>query len=314
MINRVQDNYVYFLKNVRQFFIRGGAGTGKTWIAMKMAKEEASTPEKKVLFLCKSPHLASIVNGMIGDKVTVKDTATLFSQVIDDFGSLQAPCYPGLSQRLKTDADKYDGIFVDEAQDFTAEWAVLVRRLLKDPKESRLGIFYDDVQILREDSFGDGFGIDAKPYLLRENIRNTANIYNWTADKTRLGTDVIANPVEGPTPQTEYVNEAGQMTHYLEVFFRRYLDDEHLANTSLAIVVDDVDGFLRLFPEGIAKWRFVRRQPENDDEVCVFSVEEYKGLEADMVLYIHGNEATENMNYIAYTRAKYYLIELVRNF
>ena len=67
VINRVQDNYVYFLKNVRQFFIRGGAGTGKTWIAMKMAKEEASTPEKKVLFLCKSPHLASIVNGMIGD-------------------------------------------------------------------------------------------------------------------------------------------------------------------------------------------------------------------------------------------------------
>lgn len=314
VINRVQDNYVYFLKNVRQFFIRGGAGTGKTWIAMKMAKEEASTPEKKVLFLCKSPHLANIVNGMIGDKVTVKDTTTLFSQVIDDFGSLQCPYYPGLSQRLKTDADKYDGIFVDEAQDFTVEWAELVRQLLKDPKESRLGIFYDDVQILREDSFGDGFGIDAKPYLLRENIRNTANIYNWTADKTRLGTDVIANPVEGPTPQTEYVNEAGQMTHYLEVFFRRYLDDEHLANTSLAIVVDDVDGFVRLFPEGIAKWRFVRRQPESDNEVCVFSVEEYKGLEADMVLYIHGNEATENMNYIAYTRAKYYLIELVRNF
>ena len=57
------------------------------------------------------------------------------------------------------------------------------------------------------------------------------------------------------------------MTHYLEVFFRRYLDDEHLTNTSLAIVVDDVDGFVRLFPEGIAKWRFVRRQPESDNEV-----------------------------------------------
>lgn len=48
-INRVQDNYVYFLSNVRQFHIRGGAGTGKTWIAMKMALIEAKKPNSKVL-------------------------------------------------------------------------------------------------------------------------------------------------------------------------------------------------------------------------------------------------------------------------
>ena len=33
-----------------------------------------------------------------------------------------------------------------------------------------------------------------------------------------------------------------------------------------------------------------------------------------MVVYIHGGTATENMNYIAYTRAKYYLIEFVRSY
>ena len=37
VINRVQDNYVYFLSNVSRFYIKGGAGTGKTWIAKKMA-------------------------------------------------------------------------------------------------------------------------------------------------------------------------------------------------------------------------------------------------------------------------------------
>ena len=30
VINRVQDNYVYLLSNVTQFYMKGGAGTGKT--------------------------------------------------------------------------------------------------------------------------------------------------------------------------------------------------------------------------------------------------------------------------------------------
>ena len=170
VINRVQDNFVYFLKNVRQFYIRGGAGTGKTWIAMKMAKEESSDGEKRVLFLCQSPHLANYVSTMIGDTVTVLDTNTLFSKVISNFNEFQAPLYQGISQGLKLNIELFDAIFVDEAQDFTVEWATLVRKLLSDSIESRLGVFYDDVQILREDSFGEGFGINSKPFLLRENI------------------------------------------------------------------------------------------------------------------------------------------------
>ena len=313
VINRVQDNYIYFLSNVRQFFIRGGAGTGKTWIAIKMAKEEAEKG-KKVLFLCQSPHLSDFVNSLIGEKVTVLDTYSLFCNIVENLAKLKAPLYSGLLSNMKSDICHYDAIFVDEAQDFTEEWAKLVRKLLINSEQSRLGVFYDDVQILRKDSFGDGFGIVTKPFLLRENIRNTSNIYKWTAEKTQLGTDVIANPVEGPTPQTEVISDARQMTHYLEVFFRRYLDEEHLPNSSLAVVVDSVELLETTFPDGIAKWRFVRKNVGQENEIRVFSISEIKGLEADMVLYIHGRKVSENENYIAYTRAKYYLIELVRDY
>ena len=314
VINRVQDNYVYFLKNVRQFLVRGGAGTGKTWIAMKMAKKESGGGEKHVLFLCQSPHLATLVNTLIGDTVTVLDTNTLFSRIISGFNELQAPLYQGISLRLKPNIELFDAIFVDEAQDFTVEWATIVRKLLCNSTESRLGVFYDDVQILREDSFGEGFGIDLKPFLLRENIRNTANIYSWTAEKTKLGTDVVVNPVEGPTPQTESIRDPRQLTHYLEVFFCRYLDEEQLSNGSIAVIVDDVDMFMRSFPDGVAKWKFVRSSVKKEDEIRVFSIEEIKGLEADMVIYIHSADVSENENYIAYTRAKFYLIELIRNY
>lgn len=314
MINRVQDNYVYFMSNVQQFYIRGGAGTGKTWIAMKMALHESQNSNKKVLFICASEHLANMVNSIIGEKVEVMDIYSLFNKVVNNFDKYQAPLYEGLHTALKKDALKYDSIFIDEAQDFCFEWAKLIRRLLLDPINSRMGVFYDDVQILRDESFGDGFELTELPFLLHENIRNTANIYNWAAEKTNLGTDVIANPIEGPTPQTEYINESGQLTLTLEFLFKRYLSDEHLPNESMIILTDDVDYLLSLYHNGIAKWKFVHDSPSTSNEISVYSVEEFKGLETDMAIYIHTKTTSDNENYIAYTRAKYYLIELVRNY
>ncbi len=312
VINRVQDNYVYFLKNVNRFYIKGGAGTGKTWIAMKMAAESSASGED-VLFLCSSAHLAKKVRTHLDPRIDVLDLASLLRKCVNHFDELQAPNYHGALAGLREEHPYYSAIYVDEAQDLTEETAQLVNALLRD-ETSRLGVFYDDVQILRQDSFNNGFAIHTKPFLLHENIRNTANIYNWTAEKTQLGTDVISNPVEGPTPTTEYITEKGQMTHRLEVLFRKYIEDEYLPNTSLVLIVDDIHRFVKDYPAGIAKWIFTEEEPSSSNEIRISSIEDYKGLEADMAVYIHSREVSENMNYIAYTRAKYYLIELVREY
>ena len=314
VINRVQNNYIFFLSNVRQFFIKGGAGTGKTWIAMKMAKNEAEIPGNKVLFLCSSKKLAEMVTMHIGESVEVKDIAGLFADLSSNQANVLPPLYSGISQNLIFNHPLFDAIFVDEAQDFSEEWAAIVKKLLRNSASSRLGIFYDDVQILREDSFGDGFGILSLPFLLHENIRNTANIYKWASEKTNLGTDMIANPVEGPTPITEVFSEIGQLTLSLETLFRKYLEDEYLHNKSLTMVTDDVDWLSRNYPHGIAKWRFVNGPTASNTDISVYSVADFKGLESDMVIYLHALDVSDNLNYIAYTRAKYYLIELVRSF
>ena len=313
VINRVQDNYIYFLTNVPQFYVHGGAGTGKTWIAMKMAKSEASMG-KRTLFVCASKVLAKMIASNIGDCVEVKDIHTLFSEVIKNFAEYKAPLFEGILKNLNVDCNKYDAIFVDEAQDFTEEWAEILKNMLVDSTASRFGIFFDDVQVLREESFGEGFGIIGAPYLLRENIRNTSNIYNWVAKKTKLGTDMIANPVEGPTPITEIIGEHGQLVLTLETYFRRYLEEEYLTNDSLVILSDKKEKLLYEFSDGIAKWKLVDGQATKKNEISVYSINEFKGLESNMVLYVHDVDATENANYIAYTRAKYYLIELVRDY
>ncbi len=87
--------------------------------------------------------------------------------------------------------------------------------------------------------------------------------------------------------------------------------DEGLNTTSLAILVDDADWFMEQYPEGIAKWKFIKQPVTNDDEVRVSSVLDFKGLESDMVIYVRHEDVSQNLNYIAYTRAKYYLLELI---
>lgn len=310
VINRVQDNYVYFLSNVRRFYIKGGAGTGKTWIAKKMAIQNAKTIDKKVLFLCASKRLVDKVKEDLPDSIDVMTMTDILSIVSDTMSDYAAPMYQGISESIYL-YPKYDAIFVDEAQDFNQEWAGIVRHMLRDDS-SVLGVFYDDVQIIREESFGNAFDIPSQPYLLRENIRNTANIYQWTAEKTNLGKDVVVNPVEGPTPVTEILSDRYELTNKLETLLKKYLEDEHLSNNSMIIITENKNQLLSEYANGIAKWRFVDHTAMNENEIQVVSIEDFKGLESDMVVYIHNINTTDNLNYIAYTRAKYYLIELIR--
>ena len=288
-VNRVQDNYIYFLSNIRQFYIRGGAGTGKTWIALKMANEEAGFG-RKVLLTCKSKALANTLKTMVSESIDVI--------VLDEV-------------RTGNARGKYDAIFVDEAQDFSEEDAFNLRLYLQDEKRSRLGVFYDDIQKVRTDTFGDAFMIDAPPFLLRENIRNTANIYKYAINETELGQDVITNPVEGPTPKVENIAGEKKLMQRLNNLLKEYLVDEQLNTFSMVILVENMDAFMSLFAGGIAKWNFVVGPIKNENDIRVSTVADFKGLESDMIIYIHSEEASQNLNYIAYTRAKYYLVELV---
>ena len=117
VINRVQDNYVYLLSNVTQFYMKGGAGTGKTWIAKKMAMQEAEKHNRQVLFLCTSPTLRDTVkkdislNPLIADKVDVYCISQLFQKISVDFESYEAPLYEGIEKSIDANM-KYDAILL----------------------------------------------------------------------------------------------------------------------------------------------------------------------------------------------------------
>ena len=311
VINRVQDNYITFLTNIKQFYIRGGAGTGKTWIALKMARKEAEKGNH-TLYVCASKSLAAWVKSIIKASVDVYDLSSLFERCYLNYKSIN-PCYL-TEEMISPSFQKYDAIFVDEGQDLSFDSARLIKLLLVDSQESRLGVFYDEVQVLKSESFGNGFGISSLPFLLNENIRNTASIYSWTAAKTNLGKDVIVNPVEGPEPETQEIREKWLLVVSIESLLKKLIVDECLSNKAVVILVDNVDRFFAYYPNGIAQWQFSQGIPVVDNQIRVSSVVDFKGLESDVVIYVHGRNTSQNENYIAYTRAKYYLKEFIEDY
>ena len=236
----------------------------------------------------------------------------MLSKIVNDFETIDKSTYAGVLSKVKDEIPKYDAIFIDEAQDLCEEVACVIKLLLKDEKESTIGIFYDDVQKIQEESFGDAFMIDFPPFLLRENIRNTANIYHYAMENTNLGTDVIRNPVEGPNPAKEKIIDKKHLTQRLGNLLKEFVVDEELSNKSIVILFDDIEEAKDYIENGLAQWRFTFEEPKEDNEIQISSAFDYKGLEADMVIYIHDASASQNINYIAYTRAKYYLYELIR--
>ena len=275
-----------------------------------MANESAAN-NNKTLLLCSSKPLAKWLRTIANKNVDVYDVEMLLKSISTDFIKYEPPLFSGIEDSLKSDLPKYDAIFIDEAQDFTEGWAYAVKSLLKEETNSRLGVFFDDVQHVLSNKFSDYFMLDTPPFLLRENIRNTSSIYNWAMEKTSLGRDVIVNPVEGPIPIKEDIRDKKHLIQRLESILKEFIDDEGLGNESLVILVEEYEEFMRKFDQGIAKWKFTNKLTGNPDEVLVSSVTNFKGLEANMVIYIHTISAPDNINYIAYTRAKFYLHELV---
>ena len=209
-INAIQDSIIDAMYNYREMRFIGGAGTGKTYIGAKKAKQEALRG-KKVLFTCCSKGLINYVKNEVlkgVDDVVCMDFDSLMHKILgDDYGSV-VENGNGFFDYIETIPDeyKYDCIIVDEAQDYDVDMGLSIRALLKEDY-STFYVFFDENQNVFSKDFADSFAIDYPPVILRYNIRNTGRIYDNAIQKTGLGTDTVANSLLGVEPEySDYKN------------------------------------------------------------------------------------------------------------
>lgn len=175
--------------------VRGGAGSGKTFLAMEQARRLAQRGQR-VALVCYSHGLASYL-----ERVTATWPRRQRPAYVGEFHALGvqwgAPRGPDESLRTEETVQfwehdlprqmaelameleaghRFDSIVVDEAQDFADSWWEPMLIALKDPDEGGLYVFTDEGQ--RVFNRYGAPPVPLVPLILDHNLRNTRQIAN----------------------------------------------------------------------------------------------------------------------------------------
>ena len=189
-LTRDQARVMRILRQQRRLKVIGGAGTGKTWLALEQARQLAAGGEQ-VALVCYSRGLARFLQRMTagwpakqrpayvglfhslplawGADPPPDDTAEHSAYYEERLPAQMGELAAGLDQ-----AEKFDAIVIDEAQDFGAAWWPPTLACLRDPENSGLFAFLDEAQRVFN-RYGE-VPIPLPPHVLDENIRNTKQI------------------------------------------------------------------------------------------------------------------------------------------
>lgn len=165
----------------------GGAGTGKTWLAMAQAKRLAHEGQR-VALVCYSRGLAAFLQreaatwkkrpayvGSFHHLATHWGGAAPDPDGPSDYWEDELPRALGALAAGLTDDQRFDAVVVDEGQDFGEHWWTSLGACLRDP-ERGLYVFLDSDQ--RVFARRGEVPIATPPICLSRNLRNTKRIAN----------------------------------------------------------------------------------------------------------------------------------------
>ena len=305
-----EDQYRYLdqILAQRHNVIEGGAGTGKTFLAVQAAKRLEAMGDK-VLFLCRSPVFSWHIERILKDtSVTVLNMDALQEQV------------------LKNELPAFDILIIDEGQDFLdIESIATIDKIIEGGLEKGDWLFFMDKN--NQGSIYEKYDEDAFSYLksagypfpLNENCRNTQQI----AIQTMLYTagDIGKSKIVGeglPVDDSNYYANRDELINLIDKNLNEWIITEGILPSEITILSpselsDSAASQLH------KRWR---RKIYNIDEshgerwpdtsIPFSSVKNYKGLENRFIMLIDldcldGETVPQSLLYVAMTRANAYL-------
>ena len=186
-LTRDQAKMLDHLSSFHRLQVVGGAGTGKTWLALEQARRRAAAGDR-VALLCYSRGLGRYLQritrtwkprerpafvGLFHDLPIAWGAQQGADDDVDFFERI-LPVRLGELADSRPRAELFDTVVVDEAQDFGEQWWPSLVRCLRDPDGGGLFVFLDEAQRV----FGrDGVApIATPPVHLDENLRSTKQI------------------------------------------------------------------------------------------------------------------------------------------
>ena len=213
----------------------------------------------------------------------------------------------------KIECPKYDLVIVDEGQDFSEDWAYCVNLFTKTDGE--LYVLFDESQNIFQRDFADKFYIENPPFVLRYNIRNTANIYRYAKEQTNLGKDTLTNQIEGVDPEQKAFTRKSQLVSFIDSIINKLVNREGVAKDKIIILSDRKKEKSVLKDVDMVGGCKLNDIYDDDNEVIKYrTVQGFKGLEADVVIFVNHTYKNEPQTdrkrailYTALTRARFFL-------
>lgn len=311
-----------------QMVVTGGAGTGKTLIAVEEAKRSAI--DEAVIFFCYNKNLADYIkNNISNDKITVYSLHAYLTKIcgkkirdIDKTGDFFEKKLPLLAiDAAKEQTIAYDKIIVDEFQDLcTNEYLRFFDTILKNGLMEGKFTFYGDFArqaIYKEDaslSTLKDFAFFARKHL-SINCRNTLFIGNELINITGYEDKQYRLKISGEQVDfLVYETEEEQKTKLLTTI--RELSKKGFTASSITVLSPK-----KRESSVVGKCDENRFLIGNYGEDCsayfaIFStVHSFKGLESEIVILTDIDDYSDSrLMYIALSRARSKLIVLESTF
>ncbi len=296
----------------------GGAGTGKTWLAMAQAKRLAKEG-KRVALVCYSRGLAEFLTresatwskrpayvGLFHHLGTAWGGPEPVENSPSDYWEDELPRALRDLAETTSETDRFDAIVVDEGQDFGELWWASLQACLRDPVAGGMFVFLDSGQRLFP-RLGT-VPVDTPPIALNRNLRNTKQIAGVISS---LGSEpATAKGLRGPRVRLvvcdteDAVSRADDAVDLLEEMWEpgqiALLTTRHRHPVHVEAV------------ESQAGWKGYWDEYFAGETVCYGTVSGFKGLERScVVLAVNGfsdQAHSREMLYVGLSRARSQLV------
>lgn len=304
-LTQEQKKVLDFISDQGNAAIQGGAGTGKTFIAVEQAKRFSINGE--VLFLCFNRYLYKhLENNCFHNNV---DYLNIHS-FVNKFSSDNVLSNEDLVRVLKTiefSELNYKYIIIDEAQDFDNNvLSIIVEKATKS--NIRCFVFYDKNQLLYSDKMPAILNDFECKLTLNKNCRNTFKILSTTNSPMNIPIKTDEYCIEGIMPKLHISDNKEKIINKIEEVITNCLENGYKLNDIVILTLNTESNSILYSISQIGKYRIANEKTEN--EILFTTSKKFKGLESNVVILVDFNSniiSTDELTrlfYVSTSRAR----------
>ena len=316
-----QFHIIDMISGIPKALVEGGAGTGKTVIAMEEARRSAAAG-KRTLLICYNRSLARSMQRMIGNVANL-DIFSFhsFCRNVVTLAGHQLPCEDGSSeyfgkrlpeaamQALESNTSlRWDEIVVDEGQDFRQLWWIILESALAG--ERRLRVFADSNQQVYGALEAPPADLELVPIRLSQNLRNTRTIHAAAAEHYS-GFPITAIGPEGTSVEWLKVENDHQLPRVMVQKLKELVNKQEWSprGTALLLPNSELVEECRMLV-GRTNLDVTDADEMSEDAVVIDTVRRFKGLERPVVLiaFRAQDRGTSEFAYVGLSRASSHLV------